>query len=91
MKAERSDKEFSVTMRHGKLVESDLAPYAIATVHPSSILRAPDAKSRRRQMREFVDDLKQVATLAKTGINKNECRPLFSKIRQPQNYRRHRS
>jgi uracil-DNA glycosylase family protein len=59
-------KEFSVTRQHGKLVESDLAPYAIATVHPSSILRAPDAESRRRQMREFVDDLKQVAALAKT-------------------------
>jgi uracil-DNA glycosylase family protein len=59
-------KECSVTRQHGKLVESDLAPYAIATVHPSSILRAPDAESRRRQMREFVDDLKQVAALAKT-------------------------
>jgi uracil-DNA glycosylase len=57
--------EFSVTRQHGKLVESDLAPYAIATVHPSSILRAPDAESRRAQMREFVDDLRQVATLAK--------------------------
>lgn len=58
-------KEFSVTRQHGKLVESDMAPYAIATVHPSSILRAPDAESRRRQMREFVDDLRQLATLAK--------------------------
>ena len=58
-------KEFSVTRQHGKLAESDLAPFAIATVHPSSILRAPDAESRRRQMREFVDDLKQVAAMAK--------------------------
>jgi DNA polymerase len=58
--------DFSVTRQHGKLVESDLAPYVIATVHPSSILRAPDAESRRRQMREFVDDLKQVVKLAKT-------------------------
>jgi uracil-DNA glycosylase len=59
-------KEFSVTRQHGKLVESDLALFAMATVHPSSILRAPDAESRRRQMREFVEDLKQVARLAKT-------------------------
>ena len=59
-------REFSVTRQHGKLFESDLAPYAIATVHPSSILRAPDAESRRGQMREFVDDLRQVATPAKT-------------------------
>jgi uracil-DNA glycosylase len=59
-------KEFSVTRQHGKLVKSDLAPFTIATVHPSSILRAPDAESHRRQMSEFVDDLRQVATLAKT-------------------------
>jgi uracil-DNA glycosylase family protein len=59
-------KEFSVTRQHGKLVKSDLAPFTIATVHPSSILRAPDAESRRRQMSEFVDDLRQVATLTKT-------------------------
>lgn len=58
-------KEFSVTRQHGKLVESDLAPFAIATVHPSSILRAADAESRQRQMREFVNDLRQIATLAK--------------------------
>jgi uracil-DNA glycosylase len=59
-------KEFSVTRQHGKFVESDLAAFAIATVHPSSILRAPDTESRRRQMREFVDDLRQIATLIKT-------------------------
>ena len=57
-------KEFSVTRQHGKLVASELAPFTIATVHPSSILRAPDAESRRQQMRAFVDDLKQVVVLA---------------------------
>jgi uracil-DNA glycosylase family protein len=57
-------KEFSVTRQHGKLVKSELAAFTIATVHPSSILRAPDAESRRRQMREFVDDLKQIVVLA---------------------------
>jgi uracil-DNA glycosylase len=30
-------KEFSVTREHGKLVASELAPFTIATVHPSSI------------------------------------------------------
>jgi uracil-DNA glycosylase family protein len=58
-------KEFSVTRQRGKLVESDLAPFTIATVHPSSILRAPDAESRKQQMRAFVDDLKHVAVLAR--------------------------
>jgi uracil-DNA glycosylase len=57
-------REFSVTREHGKLVESDLAPFIIATVHPSSILRAPDAESRRQQMRAFVEDLKRVVVLA---------------------------
>ena len=57
-------KGFSVTRQRGKLVESDLAPFTIATVHPSSILRAPDAESREQQMCSFVDDLKQVVVLA---------------------------
>jgi len=55
----------SVTRQHGQIIESPLAPFAMATVHPSSILRAPDAKSRQERMRSFVDDLKQVALLAK--------------------------
>jgi uracil-DNA glycosylase family protein len=58
-------REFSVTRQHGKLVKSDLAPLTIATVHPSSILRAPDAESRRLQMRAFVDDLKHIGVLAR--------------------------
>ena len=72
-------KEFSVTRRHGKLVESELAPFTIATVHPSSILRAPDAESRRQQMRAFVEDLKQVFVLAtKTRArNRKERRLCF--------------
>jgi DNA polymerase len=57
-------KDFSVSRRRGQLVESPLAPYAVATVHPSSILRAPDTESRHQQMRAFVNDLKHVALLA---------------------------
>jgi DNA polymerase len=55
---------FSVTRQRGQMVDSSLAHYAIATVHPSSILRAPDDESRRQQMRAFVEDLKHVAVLA---------------------------
>ena len=55
---------FSVNRQRGQLVESSLAPYVIATVHPSSILRAPDSESRQSQMRAFVDDLKKVARIA---------------------------
>jgi DNA polymerase len=56
---------FRVTRQRGKPVESSFAPIVIATVHPSSILRAPDEKSRHSEMTAFVDDLKQVARLAK--------------------------
>lgn len=56
-------KDFSVTHQRGQLVESPLAPYATATVHPSSILRAPDEESRHQQMHAFVADLKKVARL----------------------------
>jgi uracil-DNA glycosylase len=55
---------FSVNRQRGQLVESSLAPYVTATVHPSSILRAPDSKARELQMRAFVNDLKKVAQLA---------------------------
>ena len=57
-------KTFSVTRQHGQLVESSLAPFATATIHPSAILRAPTSEMRHQQMRTFVNDLKQVAQLA---------------------------
>jgi DNA polymerase len=39
-----------------------------ATVHPSSILRAPDDAQRRAEMLRFVEDLKKVAAeLAPAG------------------------
>jgi uracil-DNA glycosylase len=56
-------RKFSVMRQRGQLVESSLAPYAMATVHPSSILRAPDDSARRSQRRDFINDLKNVARL----------------------------
>ena len=52
-----------MTRDRGRLLESPLAPAALATVHPSSILRAPDDAARRRERAAFVDDLKVVAEL----------------------------
>ena len=52
---------FRLTQHRGEFVESDIAPRVTATVHPSSILRAPDEESRHQAMREFVEDLKVVA------------------------------
>jgi uracil-DNA glycosylase len=54
---------FRVTKDRGKVVSSPLAPRVVATVHPSSILRAPDEESRRDEMRAFVRDMRVVAKL----------------------------
>ena len=53
--------QFLVTKQRGQFLESTLAPYVMATVHPSSILRAPDDDTRRVEYRRFVDDLKKLA------------------------------
>ena len=53
-------REFRVTRERGKPVESDLAPIVLATVHPSSILRA-DEEDREAELAAFVSDLKTVA------------------------------
>src|ERR687896_329722 len=53
--------QFRVTRDRGKLVETSLAPAAAGTVHPSSILRAPDDETRRRERERFVNDLRAVA------------------------------
>jgi len=59
--------QFRVTKQRGQFIESTLAPYIVATVHPSSILRAPDNETRRLERRRFIDDLKKVAhVLSKT-------------------------
>jgi len=53
--------QFKVTRQRGQFIESSLAPYVITTVHPSSILRAPDDETRHAEKRQFINDLKQVA------------------------------
>jgi uracil-DNA glycosylase len=51
-------RQFRVTQHRGEPLQSDLAPVVIATVHPSSILRADD---RDAELGRFVSDLKNVA------------------------------
>ena len=55
-------REFRVTRERGRPVESDLAENVVATVHPSSILRA-DPADREREYDAFVNDLRVVAGL----------------------------
>ncbi len=63
-------RNFKVTQRRGELLDgAPLAPYLMATVHPSSILRAPDDETRHLEMRRFVEDLKNVAR-----VLKQQCR-----------------
>ena len=54
-------KSFKVSQQRGTVVPSPLAPIVSATVHPSSILRAPDDETRREEMRRFVKDLRTIA------------------------------
>jgi DNA polymerase len=54
-------KDFRVTQHRGEFVKSPLAAYVMATVHPSSILRAPDEKARHEEMERFISDLKKIA------------------------------
>ncbi|MGH7935734.1 MAG: UdgX family uracil-DNA binding protein [Chthoniobacterales bacterium] len=48
---------FRVTRERGKVLESELAPRVVTTVHPSSLLRQPDEESRHREYALFVRDL----------------------------------
>ena len=54
-------RQFRVTASRGAFIPSPLAPLVLATVHPSSILRAPDDEARRRELQQFTDDLRAVA------------------------------
>jgi DNA polymerase len=51
-------RDFRVSLQRGQLIERPGLPPVIATVHPSSILRAPDDETRELEMRAFVQDLK---------------------------------
>jgi DNA polymerase len=58
-------RHFKVSQERGRLVRSSLARYVTATVHPSSILRAPDDEMRRAEMKRFVADLRKVSALVR--------------------------
>src|SRR5437762_4661403 len=52
--------KFRVSKQRGEFIKSTLAAYVVATVHPSSILRAPDDETRRTEKRLFIADLKRI-------------------------------
>jgi DNA polymerase len=53
-------KDFRITRDRGKPIASELAPVVFATVHPSSVLRAPDPETREIAERDFMNDIKKV-------------------------------
>ena len=60
-------RQFRVTKERGKPVESELAPFVVATVHPSSILRQETDEDRAAAMKDFVADLEVVAKLLRSS------------------------
>ena len=55
-------KQFRVTKQRGELINSPLAPYVTATIHPSAILRG-EPEDRERALAGLVADLRKVAAL----------------------------
>src|SRR5204863_9428894 len=56
-------KSFRVSVDRGRVVPTPLGRHAVATVHPSSVLRQRTSEDRRREMARLVDDLRVVAKL----------------------------
>ena len=51
---------FRVTRERGHVLTTDLAKYTFATVHPASVLRAPDDELRQLAKEDFIHDLELV-------------------------------
>jgi uracil-DNA glycosylase family protein len=54
-------RQFRVSVDRGRLIEGAGGRRFLATVHPSSILRAPDDETRRVELHRFIADLKVLA------------------------------
>jgi uracil-DNA glycosylase len=53
-------RDFRVTLERGRLIENAMAPFVLATVHPSSILRITDEAERHAAFERFVADLAMI-------------------------------
>jgi DNA polymerase len=51
---------FRVTKARGQVLETDLARWTFATVHPASVLRAPDDETRRVAREELFHDFELI-------------------------------
>ncbi|HEX3583381.1 MAG TPA: UdgX family uracil-DNA binding protein [Thermoanaerobaculia bacterium] len=59
--------KFRVSIQRAQFVKSTLAPLVTATVHPSSILRAPTDEARHVETKRFIDDLKKIRAAIERG------------------------
>jgi len=50
-------KDFKVSLQRGQFVESPLAPFVFATLHPSALLRVQEEEEREAAFKQFVKDL----------------------------------
>ena len=54
-----------INKNRGRLIDLPEGPKALVTVHPSYLLRLPDAQAKAREYAHFVDDLRIAAALIK--------------------------
>jgi DNA polymerase len=52
--------QFRVSVERGQFVESPLAPYLFATLHPSALLRLEEEEERQAAFEQLVKDLKLI-------------------------------
>jgi len=49
--------KFRLTQHRGEVLKSQWAPALMATMHPSAVLRSPDAEAREQARKQFFEDL----------------------------------
>jgi uracil-DNA glycosylase len=57
------DRDFRITIQRGQVVSTPLAPNALATIHPSAVLRQPTSAARRHEQELLTADLRVAAEL----------------------------
>ena len=58
-----------INRNRGRLIDLDDGIKALVTVHPSYLLRLPDAEAKAREYQRFVDDLKIAAQLLRKSAH----------------------
>jgi DNA polymerase len=71
-------RRFKLTEHRGELIPSELAPTALATVHPSFVLRQRTSADRRRELAGLARDLAVVARLLSAPPSEARARSLGS-------------